>query len=99
VLADTIAEAQLWAMDKPLHPSLVRDIVARINGKLADMTAKGLLLGGVAWYDPTLNTPETLGAGQLRISYNYTPVPPLENLGLEQEFTDEYLMVFAAQAA
>ncbi|MES9261444.1 phage tail sheath subtilisin-like domain-containing protein, partial [Cutibacterium acnes] len=30
VLADTMAEAHLWAVDKPMHPSLVRDIIEGI---------------------------------------------------------------------
>ncbi|HGK4577765.1 TPA: phage tail protein, partial [Yersinia enterocolitica] len=36
-----------------------------------------------------------LKLGKLTIRYNYTPVPPLENLGLIQEFTDEYFASFA----
>ena len=31
VLADTMAEAHFWAVDKPLHPTPVRDIVEGIN--------------------------------------------------------------------
>lgn len=31
VLADTMAEGQMWAIDKPLTPSLARDIVETIS--------------------------------------------------------------------
>lgn len=99
VIADTMAEAQFWAVDKTMTPSLPRDIIARINGKLADLTAQGYLLGGQAWIDPEFNKADTLAAGQLAISYDYTPVPPLENLMLRQHITDRYLMDFAAQVA
>ncbi|EHK3784579.1 phage tail protein, partial [Escherichia coli] len=34
---------------------------------------------------------ETLKAGKLYIDYDYTPVPPLENLTLRQRITDKYL--------
>lgn len=34
---------------------------------------------------------ETLKAGKLYIDYDYTPVPPLENLTLHQRITDTYL--------
>ena len=34
---------------------------------------------------------ETLKVGKLYIDYDYTPVPPLENLTLRQRITDTYL--------
>ncbi|EEY6174093.1 phage tail protein [Escherichia coli] len=37
------------------------------------------------------NDAETLKAGKLYIDYDYTPVPPLENLTLRQRITDKYL--------
>lgn len=95
VLADTMAEAHLWAIDKPLHPSLATDIVEGINAKLREMVASGYLLGGSAWFDPRNNTPESLKAAKLVIEYDYTPVPPLENLMLNQRITDQYLLNFA----
>ncbi|MDU2883269.1 MAG: phage tail protein, partial [Enterobacter sp.] len=39
----------------------------------------------------------TLKAGQLMLDYDYTPVPPLENLMLRQRITDRYLMDFSSQ--
>ena len=94
VLADTMADAHLWAVDKPLHPTLATDIVEGINAKLRQMVTNGYLLGGSAWFDPRNNTPEQLKAGILAIEYDYTPVPPLENLLLNQRITDSYLLNF-----
>ncbi|MDD2059066.1 phage tail sheath protein [Pseudomonas sp. GD03860] len=96
VLADTIAEAHLWAMDKPMHSSLVRDILEGINAKFREMVAGGYLIGGSAWYDEEANTATTLKAGKLYIDYDYTPVPPLEDLTLRQRITDRYLANFAS---
>ena len=95
VLADTMAEAHMWAIDKPMTPSLVRDILEQINAKLRNMVRNGYLLGGEAWYDPTANDKDTLKAGKLAIDYDYTPVPPLEDLTFRQRITDRYLMQFA----
>ena len=95
ILADTIAEAHFFYVDKPLTPSLARDIVDGINRHLTALVTSGKLLGAKCWYDMAENTSETLRNGQLTIKYNYTPVPPLENLSLVQEFTDEYLANFA----
>lgn len=97
VLADTMAEAHMWAMDKPMHPSLVRDIIEGINAKFRELVAGGYLIGGEAWYDEEANTATTLKAGKLYIDYDYTPVPPLEDLTLRQRITDRYLADFATR--
>lgn len=97
VLADTMAEAHLWAVDKPLNPSLARDIIEGIRAKMRELTAQGYLLGGDCWIDDTVNDKDTLKAGKLSIDYNYTPVPPLENLMLRQRITDSYLIDFTSQ--
>lgn len=96
VLADTMAEAHFWAVDKPMHPSLVRDIVEGINAKMRELTRNGYLLGGECWYDEAVNDKDTLKAGKLYLDYDYTPVPPLENLLLRQRITDRHLVQFAA---
>ncbi|MDJ0037345.1 phage tail sheath protein [Pantoea allii] len=96
VLADTMAEAQMWAVDGPLNPSLARDIIEGINAKLRSLVNQGYLIGASCWLDDSVNTKETLKAGQLFIDYDYTPVPPLENLMLRQRITDQYLVNFAA---
>ena len=97
VLADSIAEALMWAVDKPMHPSLVRDIIETINAKFRELIALGYLIGGSAWYDETVNSSTTLSEGKLYIDYDYTPVPPLENLQLRQRITDRYMAEFAAR--
>ncbi|MCQ4270253.1 phage tail sheath protein [Pseudomonas kuykendallii] len=95
VLADTMAEAHFWAVDKPMHPSLVRDILEGLNAKFRDLVRQGYLIGAEAWYDPAANDKDTLKAGKLYIDYAYTPVPPLENLQLRQRITDSFLVEFA----
>ncbi|MEG0233197.1 MAG: phage tail sheath protein [Hafnia sp.] len=97
VLADTMAEAHMWSIDKPLTPSLVRDIIEGINAKLREMVSGGYLLGGRCYLDADSNTKDTLEAGKLLLDYDYTPVPPLENLLLRQRISDSYLMNFASQ--
>ena len=95
VLADSIAEANMWAVDKPLHPSLVKDILEGVNAKFRELTTRGYILGGSAWYDESVNESGTLKEGQLAIDYDYTPVPPLEDLTFRQRITDRYFSDFA----
>jgi len=99
VLADTMAEAHFWAVDKPLHPTLARDIVDGLNAKFRELIRNGYLIGGEAWFDPAKNDATSLKAGKLKVSYDYTPVPPLESLEFEQKITAEYLIDFADQMA
>lgn len=94
VLADTMAQGHFWAVDKPLTPVLVKDIVSGINQKLKSFVAAGYLLGAVAWVDEQANTKDSLKTGTFNINYKYTPVPPLEKLNLQQEITDAYIVDF-----
>ena len=98
VLADTIADAMLWAVDMPLHPTIGRDIVEQINAKFRSLTSQGFILGGSAWLNTALNDSAALKTGKLTVDYDFTPVPPLENLLLQQRITDSYLADFTTLA-
>ena len=99
VLADTMAEGHMWAVDAPMHPSLVKDIIEGINAKFRELKALGYIIDGQAWFDEEPNTAEVLQSGKLYIDYDYTPVPPLENLMFRQRITNRYLLDFAQQIA
>nr|WP_308530324.1 phage tail sheath protein [uncultured Serratia sp.]DAL85528.1 MAG TPA: sheath tube [Caudoviricetes sp.] len=94
ILADTMAEAQMWAVDQPLHPSLAKDIIEGIKAKFRELKSGGYIIDGDCWIDDAANDKDTLKAGKLLLDYNYTPVPPLENLLLRQRITDQYLINF-----
>lgn len=95
ILADTMADGHFWAVDKPLHPSLVKDILEGINAKMRELKNLGYILDGRAWYDEQVNESGTLKNGKLTLDYDYTPVPPLEDLSFRQRITDRYYADFA----
>ncbi|MBF0752143.1 MULTISPECIES: phage tail sheath subtilisin-like domain-containing protein [unclassified Pasteurella] len=99
VLKDTIAQSFDWAVDKDISVNLVKEIVEAINAKWREFVAKGYLVGGKAFINPELNTAATLKDAKLLVSYDYCPVPPLEQLGFNQYISDEYLVEFAANIA
>ncbi|HHT0333003.1 phage tail sheath protein [Klebsiella pneumoniae] len=99
VLADTMAEGHMWAVDMPLNPSLARDIIEGIRAKMRSLVNQGYLIGGDCWIDDSVNDKYTLKAGKLWIDYDYTPVPPLENLMLRQRITDRYLVDFTTRVS
>lgn len=97
VLADSIAEAHMWANDKPLHPSIVKDLLEGVNAKMRELKTLGYILDGSAWYDESINSKERLKEGKLVIDYDYTPIPPLEDLAFRQRITDRYYAEFASR--
>ena len=98
VLMDTIAEGQAWAAGKPLVPTMAEDIVEGINGKLRRMVDTERLIGAECWLDPSLNAVAQLHGGRMLLDYDFTAVPPLEDLTLQQRITGRYLVDFAARA-
>ena len=90
ILADSIAEAQFTTVDKPLTPANVKDVVSGINAKLQALVTAGKLIGAACWFDIVDNPTTGIRQGKVVIRYNYSPVPPLENLTLIQTFTDQY---------
>ena len=99
VLADTIAEGHFEFVDKPLHPSVVKDIIEGVNARFRSLKALGYILDGKCWFDAEVNTTENLKGGKLIIDYDYTPVPPIEDLGFRQRITDKYFSDFALRVA
>lgn len=94
-LLDTIVNGCFEFVDKPLTPILARDIIDSINAKLREYVSKNWLIGASVWYDETANNAQDLAQGLLYIDYDYTPVPTLENLHLQQRITDRYLVDFS----
>lgn len=91
VIADTMAEGHMWANDKPITATLIRDIIDGINAKFRELKSGGYIIDATCWFDEEASSKESLKAGKLFIDYDYTPVPPLEHLTLRQRITDKYL--------
>ena len=92
IIQETIASSFLWAMDKPMHPSLLEDIIMGINAKLSEYVYKGMLLGARVFVDANKNQATNVQAGQFTFGYEFTAVPPLENLVLEQYVSDTFFV-------
>lgn len=92
IIQETIAAAFLWAIDKPMHPSLIEDILMGVNAKLAEYVARGYILGARVYLDKAKVTSAAVASGQFPVSYEWTYVPPLENLLIEQHNTDTFFV-------
>ena len=76
---------------EPIKGGSLANFSDDINAKFRELKTNGYIVDGTCWYDPESNDASTLKAGKLYIDYDYTPVPPLENLTLRQRITDTYL--------
>lgn len=64
VIADTMAEAHMWAVDKPMSRTLIRDIVDSVNARFRSWKTAGYIIDGQCWFDPSANDKDSLKAGQ-----------------------------------
>lgn len=94
-IQDLIADSVAPYVDKPMTRGTVRDVVETIKAGLRRWIRDDWLIGGDAWFDPSLNPAEALAAGKLVIDYDYTPAAPLEGLALNQRITAKYYAGFA----
>lgn len=92
IIKETIAESFLWAMDKPMHPSLMIDIINTINAKLAEKVYKGWLLGAQVFIDPKKIEKERVSNGIFAFDYEFTVAPPLENIELNQHVSGRFIV-------
>lgn len=92
IIKETIAESFIWAMDKPMHPSLMIDIINTINAKLAEKVYKGWLLGAQVFIDPKKIEKERVSNGIFAFDYEFTVAPPLENIELNQHVSDRFIV-------
>ncbi len=92
ILADTIAEGHAWAVDKPMSQMLIDDIIEGVNAKFRELKANGYIVNAACYLDPELNDKESRADGKLWLNYDYTPVPPLEQLGFHATITNRYLI-------
>ncbi len=58
VLADTMAEAHMWAVDKPITATLIRDIVDGINAKFRELKTNGYIVDATCWFSEESNDAE-----------------------------------------
>lgn len=77
---DAVIKGFDWAMDKNLSVPLGTAIIQSLQSFLDELTAKGAILGGRAWFQRELNSNESLASGVLRLEYDREPPAPLQDL-------------------
>jgi phage tail sheath protein FI len=77
---ESLERAERSRLDKPFSTQLLAGIQGDVNKYLRLLRARGALIGGKAWIDPTINTPATFAAGELTVDFDLEPPACLEHL-------------------
>lgn len=79
-------------IDEPVSQALIDHIVEQVNRYINGKVNQGEYIGGRCWFDPAKNTPDQLGNGWAKFSYEFTPAPPMERMTFESRLTNDYLV-------
>ena len=88
---DRILRSHLWAVDRNITRTYLADVVEGVNAFLRELVGLGAIHGGRCWADPELNTAETIAAGKVTFSFDFTPVGPAERVTFQSILTNDYL--------
>ncbi|KAF0676731.1 phage tail sheath subtilisin-like domain-containing protein [Profundibacterium mesophilum] len=99
ILYDSIEQAHLWALDRPLSAQLVLDIRDSVQAFGQGLVSIGALLGFRCYLDPELNTEAALKAGKLYLDFDFEPPAPLEHLTFRAHRRGDYYDDLVAEVA
>lgn len=99
LIYDSIERAHLWAMDRPQSAQLIVDVRDSVQAYLDQLVSLGALLGGRVWFDPELNSPATMMAGQVYLDFDIEPPAPLERLTFRAHRNGDYYETLALEVA
>jgi len=80
IINESVQLAMLPFVDKPITNGTIDSIRETVNAFLRTLIARGALVDGVCTYDPSLNPPTQVAAGQLVFSLNIMPPTPAERI-------------------
>jgi hypothetical protein len=80
MIYEAVEAAEVEAMDKPFSIPLLKNIQSSVQDYIDLLVARGALIGGRCWVDPSVNTPATFSTGQLTIDYDLEPPASIEHM-------------------
>ncbi|WP_162287005.1 phage tail sheath C-terminal domain-containing protein [Pantoea stewartii] len=92
VIEDSIQDAMLEYVDRPLDRENADDIIGTINAYMRQLVGLNAIFGGKAWLDEELNTAESMASGVLYINYDFGPKSPTELISLRVRVNNNYAL-------
>jgi len=91
IIADSVMQNHLWAIDRNVDKNYVDDVVGGVNAFLRELKSTGAIAGGECWFDLELNTKESLAAGHVFFDYAFSPSPLAERITFRAHMTNDYI--------
>lgn len=99
IVHESIELAMLPFVDQPITNGIIDSIKQSVQAFLNVLIGRGaLMVGSAITFDPSLNPPDQVAAGQLVFSLNIMPPPPLERITFNS-FIDVSLLKSIGQPA
>lgn len=80
VINESIELAMIPFLDAPISASQIDSIKQTVNNFLNSLIQRGGLIDGICTFNPNLNPPNQLAAGQIVFSVSYMPPTPSERI-------------------
>lgn len=91
MINESILAAHLWAVDRNITKTYMEDVTEGVNAYIRHLRAVGALLGGRAWADRELNTPDQIAQGKVYFDFEVTPPYPAEHITFRSHLVDTYV--------
>lgn len=91
MINESMLRAHMWAVDRNITKTYVEDVLEGVNSYLRHLTAVGAILGGKAWADPALNTPDQIAQGKIYFDFDFTPPYPAEHITFRSRLVNDYI--------
>lgn len=100
--ADFINEAMENAyfefVDKPFSAANLKFMIESGNSAMRTFKNEGAIIGGKVWIDPEQNEPAQMAAGKIRLSMDFEPPAPMEDIGITAHRNIQYYLDLTADA-
>ncbi len=92
MINDSLLKAHLWAVDRNITKTYIEDVLEGINNYLRYLKSISAIIGGVAFINPELNTPDQIAQGKITFDFDFTPPYPAEHITFRSRMVDDYLV-------
>ncbi|WP_322999960.1 phage tail sheath subtilisin-like domain-containing protein [Castellaniella sp.] len=99
MINESLLRAHMWAVDRNITKTYVEDVTNGVNAYLRHLETVGAILGGSAWADPALNTPDQIEQGIVYFDFDFTPPYPAEHIVFRSRLVNGYIETVFGSAA
>jgi phage tail sheath protein FI len=92
MIIESLMRAHLWAMDRNITKTYAEDVVEGVNNFLRFLArgANPAISGGTCWFDPEMNTKDTMDAGQAYFNFDYGRYGIAERVTFAARINNDY---------